>query len=113
VHVVFVDIRTPKAYDGFHIQNAVNIPYERLLDDEFEDLFKGDQMKILYGNTSVQANAAWMILTQFGYEDLYVLDGSADDWITQIQTKDIFRDAYKSDEEAHFNYKEIMEGDEE
>jgi rhodanese-related sulfurtransferase len=107
-NTVFVDIRTPKEYDGFHIQNAINIPYERLLDDEFANLFKRDQAKILYGNTSVTANAAWMILTQFGYENLYVLDGNIDNLSTHAQNTDIFKDSPKNDGVALFDYGEIM-----
>jgi rhodanese-related sulfurtransferase len=108
-HVVFVDIRTPKEYDGFHIQNAINIPYERLLDDSYAELLSGDQVKVLYGNTSVGANAAWMILTQFGYTELMVLDGGVNDWITYIGKKDIFKEAYKNDEASKFDYKATME----
>ena len=29
--VVFIDIRTPKEFVGFHIENALNIPFYRLL----------------------------------------------------------------------------------
>jgi len=107
-NTVFVDIRTPKEYDAFHIQNAINIPYERLLDDEFANLFKNDQVKILYGNTSVTANAAWMILIQFGYENLYVLDSRIDNLSTHAQNTDIFKDSPKNDEVALFDYGEIM-----
>jgi len=110
-NVVFIDIRTPKEFVGIHIQNAANIPFDRLLDDEFEGLFNNDQKKILYGNTSVGANAAWMILTQYGYENLIVLDGDAEAWIAQVERKDIFKDAYKSDEVALFRYEEVMKAD--
>ena len=107
-NTIFVDIRTPKEYDGFHIQNAINIPYERLLDDEFTNLFKNNQVKILYGNTSVNANAAWMILTQFGYENLYVLNSSIEDLSTYAQNADIFKGSPKNDEVALFDYGDIM-----
>lgn len=109
--VVFIDIRTPKEFDGFHIRNAVNIPFDRLLDDEFEELFNNDQKKILYGNISVRANAAWMILTQYGYENMIVLDGDVKAWIAQVESNDIFKNAYKRDEVALYKYDEIMKGD--
>jgi rhodanese-related sulfurtransferase len=106
--VVFIDIRTPKEYLGYHIENAINIPFDRLLDDKYIDILKNEQMKILYGSTSVGSNAAWMVLTQYGYDKLYVLDGGVQDWITQVETRDIFKGAYKRDETPLYNYSEVM-----
>ena len=109
--VIFIDIRTPKEFVGFHIENAQNIPFDRLLDDEYIDILANDQMKILYGTTSVGSNAAWMVLTQYGYDKLYVLDGGVQDWVIQVETRDIFKDAYKSDETPRYNYSEVMNPD--
>jgi len=106
--VTFIDIRTPKEFVDFHIEDAQNIPFDRLLDDEYTDILVSDQMKILYGSNSVGSNAAWMILTQYGYDKLYVLDGGAQNWITEIETRDIFKYVYKSDETPRFNYSEVM-----
>jgi 3-mercaptopyruvate sulfurtransferase SseA len=49
-----------------------------------------------------------MVLTQYGYDKLYVLDGGVQDWITQVETRDIFKDGYKSDKTPLYNYSEIM-----
>lgn len=106
--IIFIDIRTPREYLNFHITNAQNVPFDRLLDDEFIEILENDQMKILYGSTSVGSNAAWMILTQYGYNKLYVLDGGVPDWISQVETKDIFKDAYLSDETPRFKFSEVM-----
>jgi rhodanese-related sulfurtransferase len=111
--VVFIDIRTPKEFVGFHIKGAVNIPYDRLLDDEYAEFFNNDQKKIIYGTSSVAANAVWLILTQYGYENLFALDGSVTDWIAHIETKDVFSDGHKGDEVALFDYAKVMEGKEE
>jgi rhodanese-related sulfurtransferase len=106
--VVFIDIRTPKEFAGFHIENAQNIPFDRLLDDNYIEILENDQMKILYGTTFVGSNAAWMVLTQYGCDKLYVLDGGVQDWISQVETRDIFKEAYKSDEIPLYNYSEVM-----
>ena len=106
--VIFIDIRTPKEFAGYHIENSRNIPFDRLLDDDFIDVLDNDQMKILYGSNSVGSNAAWMVLTQYGYDKLFVLDGGVQDWITQVETRDIFKDGYKSDETPLYNYSEVM-----
>jgi len=106
--VIFIDIRTPKEFMGFHIENAQNIPFDRLLDDEFIKFLQGNQMKVLYGSNSVGSNAAWMILIQYGYDKLYVLDGGVQDWISEVETNDIFKDAYLSDEAPKFKFSEVM-----
>lgn len=106
--VTFIDIRTPKEFDGYHIENAQNIPFDRLLDDEHTEFLKNDQMKVLYGSTSVGSNAAWMILSQYGYDNLYVLDGGVQDWISEVETKDVFRDAPVTDETAKFKFSEVI-----
>lgn len=111
--IVFIDIRTPKEFVGFHIQNAVNIPYDRLLDDDYVEFFRNDQKKIIYGTSSVGANAVWLILTQYGYENLFALDGGATDWITHVENKDIFSEGHKGDEVAMFDYEKEMKGEEE
>lgn len=107
--VIFIDIRTPKEFVGYHIENARNIPFDRLLDDEYIDILENDQMKVLYESTSVGSNAAWMVLTQYGYDKLYVLDGGVQDWITQVETRDIFKGAYKRDETPLYNFSEVMD----
>jgi hypothetical protein len=81
-----------------------------LLDEEYEELLGKDRMRILYGNTGVGAIAAWMILTQFGYENLFVLDAGIGDWINQVQSKEIIDDTRFGDEVALFDYNEIMKG---
>ena len=107
--VIFIDIRTPKEFAGFHIENAKNIPFDRLLDDSYIDILEdNDKVKILYGSTSVGSNAAWMVLTQYGCDKLFVLDGGIQDWITQVETNDIFKEAYKRDETPLYNFTEVM-----
>ena len=37
---VLVDIRTPREFIGGHLPEAINIPYERILDEDFESFFE-------------------------------------------------------------------------
>jgi rhodanese-related sulfurtransferase len=109
--VVFIDIRTPKEFVNYHIQGAINIPYDRLLDDEYVELWSSDQKKIIYGTSGVSANAVWLILTQYGYDNLFALDGGAADWRTYIENRDIFREPHKGDEVALYEYEKVMKGE--
>jgi len=109
--LVVVDIRTPKEYINNHIPEAINIPYERILDDELEDFFKDGKSKILYCNKDEQSNAAWMILTQYGYENMTVLNGGMEAWKATVENKDVFKGKYPSDEVAKFDYAKKVKGE--
>jgi len=107
--IVLIDIRTPREYITSHISGAINIPFERLLDETNETLFRNDSRKILYGMNSVRANSAWMLLTQFGYENIAVLNGG----ITSEENK-AGNDGPQAteiilDEKPAFDYADIME----
>jgi 3-mercaptopyruvate sulfurtransferase SseA len=49
-----------------------------------------------------------MVLTQYGYDKLYVLDGGIQDWISQVETRDILKEADKSDETPLYKYSDVM-----
>ena len=104
----FIDIRTPKEYINYHIAEAKNIPFDRLLDDEFSDFFNNPNKKIIYGTTSVGSNAAWMVLTQFGYDNLFILDSDLKDWKIYVDQKNIFKEKPKNDEDVKFDFEAIM-----
>jgi 3-mercaptopyruvate sulfurtransferase SseA len=106
-----IDIRTPKEYVGYHIEGAINIPFERLLDESNEYLFRNDAQKILYGQNSVNANSVWMVLTQYGYENISVLNGGITQWRELEKNKDDLKNQGVLDENPEFDYAGIMEGD--
>jgi rhodanese-related sulfurtransferase len=103
-----IDIRTPKEYINYHISNSINIPFDRLLDDKNVDFFNSSKKKIIYGTSSVGANAAWMVLTQLGYDNLFILDSDLNDWKLYIDEKNIFSAPLKKDEDPKFDYEAIM-----
>ena len=110
---VLVDLRTPRDFIVSHLPDAVNIPYERILDEDLETFFEDERIKVLYDNRDIMANTAWMILTQYGYEQLVVLEGGLEGWQATINNKDVFKGEYPLDEAAKFDYTEIVKGLEE
>lgn len=96
---IFVDIRNPREYDNFHIEGAVNVPMQRVLDDEFIPYLKDSKKKILYSSESIKANEIKLLLTQFGYENIYVLQGGANYWKENMLTKDVFKTQGNYDDE--------------
>lgn len=88
---IFVDIRNPREYDNFHIEGAVNVPLQRVLDDEFIPYLNDGKKKVLYSNESIKANEIRLLLTQYGYDNLFVLQGGAQYWKENMLSKDVFK----------------------
>lgn len=107
--IILIDIRTPKEYLGNHIKNAINIPFERLLDEDHEALFTNGRHKVLYGSNSVRANSAWVLLTQYGYENLTVLNGGISLWQDSTNSAEKKGSGMILDERPAFDYAGIME----
>ena len=76
---VLIDLRNPYEYIKGHVNGAINIPANSVLDKEnlkaFDQYVKDSLTVILYGETQLDANGPWMILNQMGYENLKVLLG--------------------------------------
>jgi rhodanese-related sulfurtransferase len=83
--IQLIDIRTPKEYEQFHLDEALNIPLSQLLEEEWIDyLDQGVMMNIFYSNGTTLAIEAWMITRQLGYENNYVLQGGLNYWAETI-----------------------------
>jgi len=105
---IFVDIRNPREFDNFHIEGAVNVPLQRVLDDEFIPYLKNAKSKILYSNESIKANEIRLLLTQYGYENLYVLQGGSNYWKENMLSKDVFKSKGEyADEKLKFDLNKL------
>ena len=71
-----IDVRDNYDFSKGHMDHAINIPINQLLESIRSKQFIGSSIElptILYGVNPEQANAAWMILYQLGYENLKIL----------------------------------------
>lgn len=50
------------------------IPLSSILDEEYVDLLSINSDKVILADDPIKAHEAWMLLTQMGYERLYVLE---------------------------------------
>ncbi|MBT3590366.1 MAG: rhodanese-like domain-containing protein [Candidatus Marinimicrobia bacterium] len=83
--IQLIDVRTPKDYNQFHLENALNIPISQLLAEEWVDYVdQGIKMNIFYSNGTTLSHEAWMITRQLGYENNYVLQGGLNYWTETI-----------------------------
>lgn len=80
-----VDVRSSEEYDEFTIPGAVNIPLEKMLDEESEYyLALGEMEKVFFSNDDLSANQAWMMAKRKGYKNVYVLKGGLNEWVETI-----------------------------
>jgi rhodanese-related sulfurtransferase len=80
-----IDVRTPDEFLKFSLPGAINIPLPDLLSLEFKDILDQEiKMNVFFSNGTLQANEAWMISTQLGYKNNYVLQGGLNYWVETI-----------------------------
>ncbi len=72
-NVSFLDIGVKESASVSGQQDTINIPLSSLLDHEHINYFRGDQPKVILSDDEANAHEAWMLLTQLGYENIYVL----------------------------------------
>ena len=74
---VLVDVRSNFEYVKGHINNAVNISAPQAFSDENTDFLKklknSDKTIVIYGENPDEADSAWMLLYQLGYENVKIL----------------------------------------
>ncbi len=105
---IFVDIRNPRDFDNFHIDGSVNVPLQRVLDDEFVPYFNNNKKKILYSAENIKSNEIWLLLTQYGYDNLLVLQGGANYWKEHMISKNLFdKKGEFDDEKLKFDPKKL------
>ena len=75
---MIIDVRSKSEYSKSHIENAINIPTEEILDNEsisfLSDLKNTGKTAIIYGKNPDEANSAWMLLYQLGYDNAKILN---------------------------------------
>ncbi len=68
-----IDIRDEHHYQIGHVDGAMNIPLSRILEEHYDELFQADRPKVILAHDPVKGHEAWMLLTQLGYSQLFLL----------------------------------------
>lgn len=80
-----IDVRSQSEFEKYSLPGAINIPLSDLLSEEYADVLNQDvKMNILYSNSTLAANEAWMITRQLGYSNNFVLEGGLNYWFEAI-----------------------------
>lgn len=67
---ILIDVRTKEEYDEYHIEGAINFPYDEI-DNSFP--YSTDHTLILYCRSGARASVAEQTLRDLGYSFIYNL----------------------------------------
>lgn len=77
---IFIDVRSPHDYSFNHFKDAINIPAEKILQDDYleniRDIEAEGNTIVLYGNVPHQAAGPWMLLKQIGVNNIKMYAGT-------------------------------------
>ena len=80
-----IDVRTAEQFAEYNIPGSFNIPLEEIMAPEWADYINQDDMDVVfYSNADVYADQAWMLYTQQGVQNLYVMKGGVNEWFKTI-----------------------------
>ncbi|MCK5730451.1 MAG: rhodanese-like domain-containing protein [Draconibacterium sp.] len=99
-----IDVRSADEYDKFSLPNSINIPLVNILNPDWEDYLDQDiKFNVFYSNGTKDANEAWMITRQLGFENNYVLQGGLNYWVETIMNPEAPKSTSPNDEILKYN----------
>lgn len=103
--IQLIDVRSKDEFETYHLPGAVNVPLSSILDEEFREVLDQDtRTNVFYSNGTVHANQAWMICTQRGFKNNYVLQGGLNYWAEAIMNPQEPDATAPSDEFARYDF---------
>ncbi len=104
--IQMIDVRNPREFDMFSLPGAINIPLQDILSEtNFDLLNQGTKMNIFYSNGSTEANEAWLLTRQLGYQNNYVLQGGLNYWMETILNPMPPGNVISNDEIARYDFR--------
>lgn len=101
-----IDVRNADQFERYHLPGAINVPLPDLLSDEWQELLNQDtRTNVFYSNGTVEANQAWLITRQLGYENNYVLQGGLNYWAETILNPEQPEQTSPDEEIARYNFR--------
>ncbi|MFT6868222.1 MAG: rhodanese-related sulfurtransferase [Cyclobacteriaceae bacterium] len=71
---ILIDIRDADNFAINHLPKSINIPLPSILDESNVDLFRKANSKVILAYEPIKAHEAWMLLSQMGFENLFVME---------------------------------------
>lgn len=83
--IMLIDVRSPDQSAEYSLPGAFSIPLDEVALPDWEDYLNQDDMDVvLYSNSDLFADQAWIICTRLGYKNLYVMKGGLNEWFETI-----------------------------
>jgi len=83
--VQLIDLRTNAEYMECNIPGSINIPFDDLLNPNWEGYINQKKVKnIFYSNDDQNASLAWTIVTGMGYQNNFVMQGGLNEWFKTV-----------------------------
>jgi len=104
--IQLIDVRNPREFDMFSLPGAINIPLQDILSEANSDILnQGTKMNIFYSNGSTEANEAWLLTRQLGFQNNYVLQGGLNYWMETILNPAPPGNIISNDEIARYDFR--------
>lgn len=87
-NVVFIDVRNSLDYEFKHFGEAVNIPAEKILTEDYlesiREMEENNKNIVLYGEVPQQVAGAWLLLRQIGITGIKMYNGTFEQLISEV-----------------------------
>lgn len=82
---LLIDVRDEESYTKYSLPNSINIPLEKLFNEDSEPYLNQDEFDvILFSNDTFYANQAWLLCNRLEYKNLRVLEGGVNTWFSTV-----------------------------
>lgn len=91
--IQLIDIRSEEAYNVCNIPGAINIPFDDLLNPDWEGYINQTAVKnIFYGNGDQLSNSVWTVVAGLGFENGFVMKGGLNEWYKTVMLSEFSGD---------------------
>jgi len=104
--VQVIDLRSPEEFRKANLPGSVNIPYDKLLENEQISLLaNGKSKNIFYSNGDFESNYALAISRGLNYRSTYVMRGGLNEWYKTVMNSSFKGEKISARENALFEYR--------
>ncbi len=83
--LMLIDLRPADQFKTFALPGAINLHPDSLLSQSGTDLLgQPGKDKVLYGNSDLIAEKAWLVCTRYSVNRLYIMKGGMNEWFNTI-----------------------------
>jgi rhodanese-related sulfurtransferase len=76
-----IDVRTPEEYEAYHLPLAINIPFDQMMERQYEPIFKQRlKTNVFYADSDTMVRMACLKAKYIGKSENYILKESAEEF---------------------------------